>query len=103
MQRLVLAKTLLHAPKVMILDEPASGMDPLSRRNLRLALRRLTEAGSTVFISSHILSELEEMCDALLFIVDGRVVHHGSADELKTAHADPGVVVVVRVVVAQNQ
>src|SRR5204863_1035750 len=57
-QRLVLARTLLHKPKVMVLDEPASGMDPLSRRNLRLTLRRLATEGTTIFVSSHILGEL---------------------------------------------
>jgi ABC-2 type transport system ATP-binding protein len=83
MQRLVLAKTLLHAPKVMILDEPASGMDPLSRRNLRRALRRLAEAGSTVFISSHILSELAEMCSSICVMNRGQLLASGPVDEVR--------------------
>ncbi len=83
MQRLILAKTLLHAPKVMILDEPASGMDPLSRRNLRRALRRLTEAGSTVFISSHILSELAEMCSSICVMNRGQLLASGPVDEVR--------------------
>ena len=83
MQRLVLAKTLLHAPKVMILDEPASGMDPLSRRNLRLALRRLAEAGSTIFISSHILSELAEMCSSICVMNRGQLLASGPVDEVR--------------------
>ena len=82
-QRLVLAKTLLHAPKVLILDEPASGMDPLSRRNLRLALRRLAEAGSTVFISSHILSELAEMCSSICVMTRGHLLAAGTVDEVR--------------------
>ena len=82
-QRLVLAKTLLHAPKVLILDEPASGMDPLSRRNLRLALRRLAEAGSTVFISSHILSELAEMCSSICVMNRGHLLAAGTVDEVR--------------------
>src|SRR5262249_14351831 len=82
-QRLVLAKTLLHAPKVMILDEPASGMDPLSRRNLRLALRRLAEAGSTVFISSHILGELAEMWSSICVMNRGELLASGPVDEVR--------------------
>jgi ABC-2 type transport system ATP-binding protein len=82
-QRLVLAKTLLHAPKILILDEPASGMDPLSRRNLRLALRRLAESGTTVFISSHILSELAEMCSSICVMNRGRLLAAGTVDEVR--------------------
>ncbi len=83
MQRLVLAKTLMHAPKVMILDEPASGMDPLSRRNLRLALRRLADAGTTIFVSSHILSELAEMCSSICVMNRGRLLASGSVDDVR--------------------
>ncbi len=82
-QRLVLAKTLLHRPKVLILDEPASGMDPLSRRNLRLALRRLAESGATVFISSHILSELAEMCSSICVMNRGRLLAAGTVEEVR--------------------
>lgn len=82
-QRLVLAKTLLHAPRVMILDEPASGMDPLSRRNLRLALRRLADAGSTIFISSHILGELAEMCSSICVMNRGQLLASGPVDEVR--------------------
>ena len=63
-QRVVLAKTLLHRPRVLILDEPASGLDPLARRDLRHALRKLAAGGATVFVSSHILSELASRGDS---------------------------------------
>ncbi len=82
-QRLVLAKTLLHRPQVLILDEPASGMDPLSRRNLRLALRRLAAAGTTVFVSSHILSELAEMCSSLCVMNRGQLLAAGTVEEVR--------------------
>ena len=82
-QRLVLAKTILHRPKVMILDEPASGMDPLSRRNLRFALRRLADDGATVIVSSHILSELAEMCTSLCVMNRGRLLASGTVDEVR--------------------
>lgn len=82
-QRLVLAKTLLHRPRVMILDEPASGMDPLSRRRLRLTLRKLAQEGTTVCVSSHILSELAEMCTSLCVMHQGRLLAAGSVDEVR--------------------
>lgn len=84
MQRLVLAKTILHHPRVLILDEPASGMDPLSRRNLRLALRRLADDGATIIVSSHILGELAEMCTSLCVMNRGRLLAAGSVDEVRT-------------------
>ncbi len=84
-QRLVLARTLLHRPRVMILDEPASGMDPLSRRNLRVTLRRLAAEGSTIFVSSHILGELTELCTSLCVINRGMLLSSGTADEVRAA------------------
>jgi ABC-2 type transport system ATP-binding protein len=86
-QRLCLARALLHDPQVLLLDEPAAGLDPMARVEFKRLVRLLAAEGKTLFISSHILSELEEMCDALLFIVGGRVVHHGSAAGLKNAAA----------------
>lgn len=82
-QRVVLAKTLLHRPRVLVLDEPASGLDPLARRDLRNALRRLVRDGATVFISSHILSELAEMCTSLCVMNRGRLLASGSVDEVR--------------------
>lgn len=82
-QRVVLAKTLLHRPRVLILDEPASGLDPLARRDLRTALRRLAAAGATVFVSSHILSELAEMCTSLCVMNRGRLLASGTADQVR--------------------
>ncbi len=82
-QRLILAKTLLHRPKVLILDEPASGLDPLSRREMRLALQALANEGATVLVSSHILSELAEMCSSLCVMNQGRLLASGTAEEVK--------------------
>lgn len=82
-QRVVLAKTLLHQPKVLILDEPASGLDPLARRDLRIALRKLASQGATVFVSSHILSELAEMCTSVCVMNRGRLLASGTADEVR--------------------
>lgn len=82
-QRVVLAKTLLHRPRVLILDEPASGLDPLARRDLRHAMRTLATTGATVFVSSHILSELAEMCTSLCVMNRGRLLASGTADEVR--------------------
>ncbi len=84
-QRLVLAKTLLHRPKVLILDEPASGMDPLSRRDLRHTVQRLAEEGATVIISSHILSELADMCSSLCVMNKGRILSAGPVAEVQAS------------------
>lgn len=82
-QRVVLAKTLLHRPRILILDEPASGLDPLARRDLRIALQSLARTGVTILISSHILGELSEMCTSLCILNRGRLLAHGSVDSVR--------------------
>ncbi len=71
-QRLVLAKTLLHDPKVLLLDEPATGLDPIARIELRAQLKQLQGEGITILISSHILSDLEDICTQIALIDAGR-------------------------------
>jgi len=73
-QRLGLARALVHDPKVLLLDEPASGLDPQARIDLRVLLRRLASEGRTILISSHILSELEEVVDDAVFLTQGETV-----------------------------
>ena len=73
-QRLGLARALIHDPKVLLLDEPAAGMDPRSRADLRVLLRDLASDGTTVLLSSHILSEMEEMVDGVVFMSHGTTV-----------------------------
>ncbi|MDM7854682.1 ABC transporter ATP-binding protein [Cellulomonas alba] len=73
-QRLGLARALVHDPQVLLLDEPASGLDPRSRVDLRQLLRRLADEGRTVLVSSHVLTELEEMSDDAVFLSRGRTV-----------------------------
>ena len=88
-QRVVLAKTLLHNPKLLLLDEPASGMDPLARRDLRLILQELAAEGASVIVSSHILSELADMCTSVGVMHKGRLLHSGSiAETLASATAE---------------
>src|SRR5580698_1055341 len=71
-QRLVLAKSLLHDPRVLLLDEPATGLDPLARVELRELLKELNREGLTIFLSSHILSDLEDICTRVALIAGGR-------------------------------
>lgn len=77
-QRVVLAKTLLHEPRLLLLDEPASGMDPIARRDMRVILQELARDGAAVVISSHILSELSGMCTSVGIMHEGRLMSHGS-------------------------
>ncbi|MDR0783092.1 MAG: ABC transporter ATP-binding protein [Propionibacteriaceae bacterium] len=80
-QRLGLARALIHDPAVILLDEPASGLDPRSRVELRDILRGLAEQGKTILISSHILSELEEFIDQAIFLSKGRTVEVAEPEE----------------------
>jgi ABC-2 type transport system ATP-binding protein len=91
-QRLCLGRALIHDPQVLIMDEPAAGLDPKARVELKRLIRILAEEGKTILISSHILSELGEMCDTLLFIDKGRVVHHGTPQSLQRTDKEIAVV-----------
>lgn len=82
-QRLCLARALIHDPKVLILDEPASGLDPRARVEMREILRELKAMGKTILISSHILPELAEMCDTLGVIDSGELIAHGSVQSIQ--------------------
>ncbi len=82
-QRLCLARAMLHDPKLLLLDEPASGMDPRARAQMRDILREIARMGKTVLISSHILPELSELCDAMTILERGRAVFSGSAQEMR--------------------
>ena len=99
-QRLGLARVLIHDPKVLILDEPASGLDPRARIEIRELLRELKRMGKTIMISSHILSELEEICDHVGIIEHGRMVFSGTLEEILPRL---GIQSKVRVKVADNQ
>ena len=83
-QRLCLGRALINDPELLILDEPAAGLDPQARLHFKHLVRLMAKEGKTLLISSHILSELEDMCDSLLFIDEGKIVHHGGADTLHT-------------------
>lgn len=81
-QRLCLAKTLIHDPEVLFLDEPASGLDPMARIEFRELMKELVKLGKTIIISSHILTEMSDFCTSVGIIEKGKLVVAGRIDEL---------------------
>ncbi|WP_069649930.1 ABC transporter ATP-binding protein [Caloranaerobacter ferrireducens] len=81
-QRLCLARSLIHNPKLLILDEPASGLDPRARVHMKEILKELKNRGKTIIISSHILPELSELCTSLCIMEQGKIVISGTFDEI---------------------
>jgi len=81
-QRLCMAKTLVHDPKLLLLDEPASGLDPRARVEIKELLRELTDMGKTVFVSSHILPELADICNKIGIIEQGKLLVSGDVQEI---------------------
>jgi len=82
-QRLGVAMTLLGAPDLLILDEPTNGLDPQGMRDMRRLMRRLADGGTTVFVSSHLLAEVEAICDRVGVLAHGRLVAEGPPSELR--------------------
>ncbi len=82
-QRLSLARTLAHDPQVLILDEPASGLDPRARVEIRELLSELANMGKTIFFSSHILADVEDICSHIGIVEAGELIMQGSIDDLK--------------------
>lgn len=90
-QRLCLARSLVHNPELLILDEPASGLDPRARFEMKEILKNLGSMGKTIIISSHILPELADMCDTIGIMQKGKLIMHGTVEDiqLKAMHARP--------------
>lgn len=84
-QRLGIAASLLPQPKLLILDEPTNGLDPAGIQEVRALLRQLADEGSTIFVSSHLLSEIEMICDHLVMLREGKVIFTGKTSELLAA------------------
>jgi ABC-2 type transport system ATP-binding protein len=81
-QRLAVGSALLHDPDLLILDEPANGLDPAGIVEMRALMKRLKEEGHTVLVSSHVLHEIEQICDRIAILNRGRVVVQGRVEEL---------------------
>jgi ABC-2 type transport system ATP-binding protein len=82
-QRLGIAAALLRNPKLLLLDEPATGLDPAGMRDMRLLIRRLADQGMTVLLSSHLLTEVEEVCNRVAIVRTGKIVYEGEIADLK--------------------
>ncbi|MCL2616921.1 MAG: ABC transporter ATP-binding protein [Defluviitaleaceae bacterium] len=81
-QRLCLARSLIHDPEILVLDEPASGLDPRSRVEMKAVLRQLRTLGKTILVSSHILPELSELCTDIGIITNGKMVATGTVEDI---------------------
>lgn len=81
-QRLGFISALIHNPSFLVLDEPLSGLDPVGRKEFKQILKELNEEGVTIFFSSHIVSDVEEICNKVVFIEKGKLIYTGSIDQL---------------------
>lgn len=88
LQRVGLAQSLVNDPEVVFLDEPMSGLDPIGRREVRMLIARLRDEGKTVFMSTHILSDVEALCDEVAILRRGRLAATGNLDDLLSTQAE---------------
>lgn len=95
LQRVGLAQALINDPKVVFLDEPMSGLDPVGRREVRDLIAGLRQEGKTVFMCSHILSDIEVLCDQVAILKRGKLAHLGNLHELRQRAGDRGLVEIV--------
>jgi ABC-2 type transport system ATP-binding protein len=86
LQRIGIAQALVHDPGVLFLDEPMSGLDPVGRKEIRDLIVRLNHEGKTIFMNTHILSDVEMICDRVAIIVAGRIAYQGALDGVDDAH-----------------
>lgn len=86
LQRIGFLSTILHDPEFVILDEPISGLDPIGRKELKDVIVEIHRAGKTVFFSSHIVSDIEEICDRVIFLQNGKLVYDGGVQALLDSH-----------------
>ena len=89
LQRIGFCSVLLHNPKLIILDEPLSGLDPVGRKELKDAIIELNKQGKTIFFSSHIIPDVEEICEKVIFIEQGKLLYEGSIDQLMLDNEGP--------------
>lgn len=86
-QRLGFVSAIIHKPKFIVLDEPLSGLDPIGRRDFKKILKELNEEGVTIFFSSHVVSDVEEICNKVVFIEGGQLIYEGSVEALLNKNA----------------
>jgi ABC-2 type transport system ATP-binding protein len=90
-QRIGLAQAMLGQPRLLVLDEPTDGVDPIGRHEIRELVRELSQAGTTVFVNSHLLQEVEQMCDEVAIMNRGQILRQGTVNEIRaTVKSRPG-------------
>lgn len=89
LQRIGFLATILHGPKMIILDEPLSGLDPIGRKELKDVIVEVHKEGKTVFFSSHIVPDIEEICDRVIFLKEGKLVYDGAVQTLIGQNSNP--------------
>ncbi len=87
-QRLMIARALLHRPPMLFLDEPSRGLDPISARDIRLAIKQLSEEGITILLTTHLMDEADQLCQQVAFIVNGKIVANDTPRNLKLTHGE---------------
>ncbi|MBF0361421.1 MAG: ABC transporter ATP-binding protein [Oligoflexia bacterium] len=93
LQRLGLITTIIHEPKLVILDEPLSGLDPIGRKELKDAIVEINKKGSTVFFSSHIVPDVEEICKNVVFLEKGKLLYNGPIDDIIEKNVKPSYII----------
>jgi ABC-2 type transport system ATP-binding protein len=96
LQRIGFMAAILHRPKLIILDEPLSGLDPIGRKEIKDVIVEVHKAGQTVFFSSHIIPDIEEICDRVVFLKEGKLVYDGTVASLLGSGSDQGFIMKVR-------
>ena len=91
-RRLDIACSMMHRPKVLLMDEPTGNLDPVLRKKLMALIKRIDDHGTKVIITSHLLGEVEKICDTLAILHDGRILEIGSPDELKDKYTTDQVI-----------
>lgn len=102
LQRTGFLATILHSPKLIILDEPISGLDPVGRKELKDVIIEVHKEGKTVFFSSHIVPDVEEICDRVIFLKEGKLIYDGSVGNLLTGYKELDYTVTLSLTAAIN-
>ena len=92
-QRIMIARALLHRPRMLFLDEPSRGLDPISARDIRQTIKKLSQNGTTVLLTTHLMDEADQLCQHVAFIVNGHIVANDTPRNLKLSHGQNGVTV----------
>lgn len=92
-QRLMIARALLHRPPLLFLDEPSRGLDPISAREVRQTIKQLSDAGTTILLTTHLMDEADQLCQRVAFIVNGRLVANDTPRNLKLANGQRALLV----------